>query len=508
LHIAQRAPTVLGMSETRSEFPTLPLQHSYAKLPDRFWQRVRPTPVSAPRVLAMNTALADELGIAQQMQSPTTVAMLAGNLVPPEADPIAMAYAGHQFGNFVPQLGDGRAILLGELIDRDGRRRDLQLKGAGPTAFSRGGDGRAAIGPVLREFLVSEAMHAMGVPTTRALAAVATGDHVWRERPVPGAVLTRVAASHLRVGTFQYFAARQDVDGVRTLVDYAIAHHYPELAASPNSALALLQAVGERQAALIAQWMLVGFIHGVMNTDNSTISGETIDYGPCAFLDEYDPAKVFSSIDRGGRYAFANQPILGAWNLARLAECLLPLIHDDGESAVAAASAVIDMFPEQFQQHWLSGMRAKLGLTSIEPADEALANELLAAMHAVEADYTSVFRALSARVPDGDASREEAFALPKTPAFDAWIANWRARCSRDSLTPSQRVVLMKSTNPAVIPRNHQVERALVAAEHGDLSVFNALLDAVRRPYDDGPSITEFMRPPEPSQRVVATFCGT
>jgi uncharacterized protein YdiU (UPF0061 family) len=496
------------MSESRSELPPLPFQHSYANLPERFWQRVQPTPVSAPRLLALNTALADELGIAHQMHSPAAVAMLAGNFVPPEADPIAMAYAGHQFGNFVPQLGDGRAILLGELIDRDGRRRDLQLKGAGPTAFSRGGDGRAAIGPVLREFLVSEAMHAMGIPTTRALAAVATGDPVWRERPVPGAVLTRVAASHLRVGTFQYFAARQDVDGVRALVDYAITRHYPALAAAPNPALALLQAVGERQAALVAQWMLVGFIHGVMNTDNSTISGETIDYGPCAFLDEYDPAKVFSSIDRGGRYAFANQPMLAAWNLARLAECLLPLIDDDAESAVAAASAVIDAFPEQFQQHWLSGMRAKLGLASIEPADEALAKELLAAMHAVEADYTRVFRALSAGAADGDASREGAFHLPKSPAFDAWIANWRARCARDSLTLSQRIVLMKSTNPAVIPRNHQVERALVAAEHGDLSVFDALLDAVRRPYDDGPAMAEFMQAPERSQRVVATFCGT
>ncbi|PZO10514.1 MAG: YdiU family protein [Lysobacteraceae bacterium] len=478
-------------------------EHTYAQLPAKFWQRVDPTPVKAPRMLAFNDALAAELGIVREADAAD---VFAGNVVPPGAQPLAMAYAGHQFGHFVPQLGDGRAILLGELIDRHGQRRDLQLKGAGPTAFSRNGDGRAAIGPVLREYLISEAMHAMGVPTTRSLAAVATGEHVFREGPVPGAVLARVGASHIRVGTFQYFAARRDTDGVRQLADYVIARHYPEAAQADRPYLALLETVARRQAALVAQWQHVGFIHGVMNTDNTTLSGETIDYGPCAFLDDYDPGKVFSSIDRAGRYSFANQPALVRWNVARLAETLLAIIDDDGDAALAAASAVIDAMPGWSAQAWLEGMRAKLGLATNEDGDEALAQSLLEAMHAVAADYTLVLRALcdaaDGREPDG------LLALPRSPAFDAWRTRWAGRLARDPRTAAERAAAMRAVNPAVIPRNHRVHEALVAAEQGDLVPFEALLAAIRRPYDDGPDVHHYMTPPEPGERVLQTFCGT
>ena len=479
-------------------------EHTYAQLPAKFWQRVDPTPVKAPRMLAFNDALAAELGI---VRGADAADVFAGNVVPAGALPLAMAYAGHQFGHFVPQLGDGRAILLGELVDRRGQRRDLQLKGAGPTAFSRNGDGRAAIGPVLREFLISEAMHAMGVPTTRSLAAVATGEHVFREGPVPGAVLARVAASHVRVGTFQYFAARRDTDGVRQLADHVIARHYPEAAHAERPYLALLEAVARRQAALVAQWQHVGFIHGVMNTDNTTLSGETIDYGPCAFLDDYDPAKVFSSIDRAGRYSFSNQPALVRWNVARLAETLLAVIDDDGDAALAAASAVIEAMPAWSASAWLDGMRAKLGLSTPEDGDEALAKDLLEAMHAVAADYTLVFRALgeaaAGREPEG------LLALPRSPAFDAWRARWLERIARDGTrTPAERAAAMHAVNPAVIPRNHRVHEALVAAERGDLAPFEALLAAIRRPYDDGPGASHYMAPPAPSERVTQTFCGT
>jgi uncharacterized protein YdiU (UPF0061 family) len=476
-------------------------EHTYAQLPAKFWQRVDPTPVKAPRLLAFNDALAAALGLQREDDA---AAVFGGNLVPPGALPLAMAYAGHQFGHFVPQLGDGRAILLGEVIDPRGQRFDLQLKGAGPTAFSRNGDGRAAIGPVLREYLVSEAMHALGVPSTRSLAAVATGEHVFRDGPVPGAVLARVAASHLRVGTFQYFAARQDQEAVRTLVDYAIARHYPGLADGAQPALGLLQAVGERQASLVAQWMHVGFVHGVMNTDNSTISGETIDYGPCAFLDEYHEAKVFSSIDRGGRYAFGNQATLARWNLARLAECLLPHIDPDPEAGLAAASAVIDAFPATFSRHWLAGMRRKLGLATQEDEDEPLARDLLAAMQAVEADYTLTFRALC-EAAAGAGSDEPLLALPRSPGFDAWLARWQLRLAREPGTAAERAAAMRAVNPAVIPRNHRVEAALSAAAAGDLSPFEALLHAVRRPFEAAPM---FMAAPAGDQRVLQTFCGT
>ena len=477
------------------------LQHSYAALPAHFWSAVEPTPVAAPRVLAWNEALAASLGLDPALAS-SAAAVFSGNAPPPQARPIAMAYAGHQFGHFVPQLGDGRAILLGEVVDPQGRRFDLQLKGAGPTPYSRNGDGRAAIGPVLREYLVSEAMHALGVPTTRALAAVATGEAVFREGAVPGAVLTRVAASHVRVGTFQFFAAREDHAAVRQLVDFVIARHYPALAGHANPPLAMFEAVVKAQARLVSAWLQVGFVHGVMNTDNMAVSGETIDYGPCAFLDEYHPAKTFSSIDRRGRYAYGNQPGIAQWNLARLAECLLPLLHEDGEQAVALARAAIEAFAPAYRAHWLAGQRRKLGLATEDAGDETLAQDFLEALQAVEADYTLSYRALS------NAARGDAGGLPKSPGMDAWLARWRERLAREPGDPVARIAAMQAANPAVIPRNHLVEAALSAAAEGDLGPFNALLAAVRRPFDEGPGQAPFMAPPAVDERVTRTFCGT
>ncbi|HEU0152230.1 MAG TPA: YdiU family protein [Arenimonas sp.] len=477
------------------------LQHSYAALPPHFWSAVEPTPVAAPRLLAWNAALADALGLDPALEA-RAAAIFSGNAPPAQARPIAMAYAGQQFGHFVPQLGDGRAILLGEVTDPHGRRFDVQLKGAGPTPYSRNGDGRAAIGPVLREYLVSEAMHALGVPTTRALAAVATGEAVFRDGALPGAVLTRIAASHVRVGTFQFFAAREDHAALRQLVSFVIDRHYPTLAGHANPALALLEAVVGAQARLVAAWMQVGFVHGVMNTDNMAVSGETIDYGPCAFLDEYHPAKTFSSIDRRGRYAYGNQPGIAQWNLARLAECLLPLIDDDGEAAVAFARAAIEGFAPAYREHWLSGQRRKLGLATEAADDEALARDFLEALQAVEADFTLSYRALSG------ATRGDEGGLPKTPAMDAWLARWRERLAREPGEAASRAAALDAANPAVIPRNHRVEAALAAAAEGDLAPFEALLAAVRRPFDDGPPQRPFMAAPVPEERVTHTFCGT
>jgi uncharacterized protein YdiU (UPF0061 family) len=473
--------------------------HTYAGLPAAFWRPVDPTPVQAPRLLAFNDALAADLGVTRGAD---VAALLAGNRLPPGARPIAMAYAGHQFGHFVPQLGDGRAILLGELVDPRGQRFDLQLKGAGPTPFSRNGDGRAAIGPVLREYLVSEAMHALGVPTTRALAAVATGEAVFRDGALPGAVLTRVAASHVRVGTFQFFAAREDHVALRQLVDFVLARHYPALSGHPNPALAMFEAVVQAQARLVSAWLQVGFVHGVMNTDNMAVSGETIDYGPCAFLDEYHPAKTFSSIDRNGRYAYGNQPGIAQWNLARLAECLLPLIDADGERAVELARAAIEAFAPAYRAHWLAGQRRKLGLATEEDGDEALAQDFLEALQAVEADYTRAYRALSRAALGDDAD------LPKSPGMDAWLARWRERLAHEKGDAATRTAGLDAANPAVIPRNHLVEAALAAAAEGDLAPFEALLAAVRRPFDDGPAQQPFMQPPALDERVTRTFCGT
>lgn len=486
--------------------PHFAFDNSYARLPEGFRARLAPTPVAAPRLIRVNDDLAQALGLdPDALRSPAGVAVLAGNRVPDGAEPLAMAYAGHQFGNFVPQLGDGRAILLGEVIGRDGARRDIQLKGSGPTPFSRGGDGRAAVGPVLREYLVSEAMAALGVPTTRTLAAVATGEWVLRETALPGAVLTRVAASHIRVGTFQFFAARGDVDAIRLLADHAIARHDPAAAAAENPYRAFLEGVVARQASLIARWLLLGFIHGVMNTDNCTVSGETIDYGPCAFLDAYDPAKVFSSIDRGGRYAYGNQPRIAQWNLARLAETLLPLLGPDEASAMAAAEAALDGFVAPFQAAYRDGLRRKIGLPAAGEAGDALARDLLERMATNGADFTLTFRLLAAATdPAGDLPLRGLFADPG--AYDDWAARWRQALASGGIAPAAAAAAMRAVNPAVIPRNHRIEAAIVAAVGADdFGPFERLLAAVTRPFDDQP---EFEVPPAPAEQVARTFCGT
>ncbi|MDQ0454467.1 uncharacterized protein YdiU (UPF0061 family) [Rhizobium paknamense] len=479
----------------------------YARLPDRFHASLLPTPVKAPRLIRYNGRLAEELGLDLDPADQGRLAeIFSGNRLPEGAEPLAMAYAGHQFGNFVPQLGDGRALLLGEVVDRHGQRRDIQLKGAGPTPFSRNGDGRAALGPVLREYIVSEAMYALGVPTTRALAAVASGEPVIRETVLPGAVFARVASSHIRVGTFQFFAARGDEEGLWLLSDHVIERHYPDLKTVENRALALFKAISARQAALIARWLSLGFIHGVMNTDNMTVSGETIDFGPCAFLDEYDPRKVFSSIDRQGRYAYANQPGIGQWNLARLVECLLPLFEGGEEQAVEDANAALKAFGETFQSHWLTNFRAKLGLQGEEADDPALINDFLSLMHQGEADFTLTFRALSKLA--GGADVQTLIALFSNPAgLSDWITRWRGRLYQDH-TGAERQKAMEAVNPALIPRNHRIEEAIAAAIYDDFSFFHRLVDALARPYEDNPDHADLALPPKPDERVLRTFCGT
>ena len=488
----------------------IPFDNTYARLPERFYVRRDPTPVADPGLVRVNADLARLLGIdPDALASPDGVAVLAGSRVPEGAEPIALAYAGHQFGHFVPQLGDGRAVLLGEVVGRDGVRRDIQLKGSGPTPFSRGGDGRAGLGPVLREYIVSEAMAALGVPTTRALAAVTTGETVQRETALPGAVLARVAASHIRVGTFQYFAARGDVDAVRLLADYAIARHYPDLAGAEHPHRALLGAVVERQADLVARWLLIGFIHGVMNTDNTSISGETIDYGPCAFMDAYDPATVFSSIDHLGRYAYANQPRVAQWNLARLAEALLPLLGEDEDSMLAAAREALAGFGPRFEAAYLGGLRRKIGLSTQREGDDALTQDLLARMAEGGADFTHTFRRLcdAAVGPEGDAAVRALFARGE--AYDEWAARWRERLADEPESPEARRDAMRAVNPALIPRNHLVEAALDAAvSRRDFGPFEGLLDALSRPYEEGPDFERYAALPGPEQRLYQTFCGT
>jgi len=487
-----------------------PFQNTYAALPANFFARVAPTPVAAPRLIKLNRPLAAHLGLDPDLlSSPEGAEILAGKTVPAGAEPIAMAYAGHQFGQFVPQLGDGRAILLGEVIDKDGVRRDIQLKGSGPTPFSRRGDGRAALGPVLREYIVSEAMFALGIPTTRSLAAVVTGENVMRETMLPGAVLTRVAASHVRVGTFQYFAARGETEGVRRLADHVIARHYPQAANVEHPYHALLENVVARQADLVARWLLVGFIHGVMNTDNTSISGETIDYGPCAFMDHYNPAQVFSSIDEMGRYAYANQPRIALWNLTRLAECLLPLFSDDQEKAIAQAQEILVEFIEKFTAAYQAGLRSKIGLFTMRDGDEALVQDLLDAMARNQADFTLSFRRLceAALDPANDAGVRALFAEP--PAYDEWAARWRQRTSEEPHSPSERQAAMLSVNPAFIPRNHRVEAVIQAATlNDDYAPFEELLAVLSKPYQDQPQFADYAEPPQPDQRVLQTFCGT
>jgi uncharacterized protein YdiU (UPF0061 family) len=476
--------------------------HTYAALPRHFHALVPPTTVAAPALVAFNDSLASELGVDRSRLAETELAAVcAGNDLPEGALPLAMAYAGHQFGSFVPQLGDGRALLIGEVIDTHGRRRDLQWKGAGPTPYSRRGDGRAALGPVLREYLVSEAMHALGVPTTRALSAATTGDRVLREGgPLPGGVLIRVAASHIRIGTFEFFAARGDVDGVRVLADYVIARHYPELAEAPDRYFALLENVAERQSALVARWMQIGFIHGVMNTDNMTVSGETIDFGPCAFMDEYDPATVYSFIDRRGRYAYGNQPNILQWNLARLAETLLPLIDVDESRAIERATASVRGVSARFERHWLDGFRRKLGLQVNEDGDHALVTDLFGVMHAAAADFTNTFRALA------DAPMDDA-AL--TAPFAAWARRWRERLAREPGGVERCIATMQCANPAYIPRNHRIEEIIDAAvQDGDFAPFHALHAVLGRPFEQQPGRDSYRAPPLPHERVQNTFCGT
>ena len=464
-----------------------------------------PTPVRAPVLRAYNRGLAAELGIDEQRRG-ALAELFGGNRVPESAQPLAMAYAGHQFGHFVPQLGDGRALLLGELADRQGRWHDLQLKGSGPTRFSRGGDGRAALGPVLREYLVSEAMHALGVPTTRALAAVTSGEFVQREQPRPGAVLTRVARSHVRVGTFQYFVARGDQATIEALIEFTLARL--ELDAGTNAALALFDHAIESQAALVAAWMSFGFIHGVMNTDNCALSGETIDYGPCAFMDEFDPQQVFSSIDRHGRYAYGNQPMIANWNLARLAECLLPQVDDDEAVALSALNERLEAFPGRFEQHWRARFGAKLGLVEATSEDDALIHAFLEALHAGRADFTRAFRHLADAVDDEEAADLRA-GFGDNPGLAAWLTRWRARLAEDGRSPEAVRAAMNAVNPDRIPRNHLVERAIRAAEDdGDFSVFERLQCAWAEPFEYDEAFADLRDPPEDHERVRETFCGT
>jgi uncharacterized protein YdiU (UPF0061 family) len=490
--------------------------NSYARLPEPLVAPERPTPVRDPALVVVNAPLAVELGLDPDVLRDAGAAVFAGNEIPPGAEPIAQAYAGHQFGHFT-NLGDGRAILLGEQIAPDGRRSDLQLKGAGRTRYSRGGDGRAALGPMLREVVVSEGMHALGIPTTRGLAVATTGEEVLRATPLPGAVLTRVAASHVRVGTFQFARAVGDRQLLEALLAHAIARHEPALATAAEPALAFLDAVVERQAALVARWMLVGFVHGVMNTDNMAVSGETIDYGPCAFLDAYDPATVFSSIDQQGRYAYANQPVIAHWNLARLAESLLPLVHEDQDAAIDAVRGVLDTFPARFERHSLAGARAKLGLATAEDGDEALWNELLRLMHETRADFTATLAGLAALAGSGAGDDAPAAIAVERPAaadpdaaaaFATWRAAWRARLAREPGGRAEAVARMRRSNPVVIPRNHRVEEALVAAEAGDMEPFRRLLDAVRAPFAETVANEPYRAGAPAGSGRYRTFCGT
>lgn len=488
----------------------IPFDNSYARLPERFYARMPPSPAAAPALIRVNTALAEELGIdPAALASPEGIAVLAGNRVAEGSEPLAQAYAGHQFGGFSPQLGDGRALLLGEVIGRHGRR-DIALKGSGPTPFSRRGDGRAALGPVMREYVVSEAMAALGLPTSRALAAVLTGETVRRERPLPGAIFTRVAASHLRIGTFQYFAAGGDTEALRLLADYAIDRHYPAAKEAASPYRALLEAVTRAQAELIARWLHIGFIHGVMNTDNMTISGETIDFGPCAFMDGYDSRRVLSSIDHHGRYAYGNQPNIGFWNLTRLAETLLPLLDANEESAIAVAKEALEPYVPTFQTAYDAGLCRKIGL-SPSPENTEVAHALLTLMGAHEADFTLTFRKLADAVPgaEGEAVFRALFTAADAPPPDDWLARWRQRLASETESPEARQAAMRATNPAVIPRNHIMERVIAAAvDSQNFKPFEAFLEVLSQPYSDQPEYADYALPPKPEERVLQTFCGT
>jgi uncharacterized protein YdiU (UPF0061 family) len=483
--------------------------NTYATELDGFFAPWQSVEVATPRLVRFNRQLATSLGLdADALEGDLGASIFGGNTVPDGATPIAQAYAGHQFGGFNPQLGDGRALLLGEIVDPHGARYDIALKGSGRTPFSRGGDGRAALGPVLREYLMGEAMHALGIPTTRALAAVTTGEQVRRDRALPGAVLTRVAASHLRVGTFQFFAARGDTDKLRQLVGYALARHDPELASAPNQALALMHVVIERQSALIADWMNVGFIHGVMNTDNVTVSGETIDFGPCAFIEGFDPGAVFSSIDEGGRYAYGNQPSIGKWNMARLAEALLPLLADDEDRAVQLATEALDRFDGLYLDHWLAGARRKLGLTDAHDSDFELLTDWLELLAEQHVDFTLAWRRLAAAAEGDEAPLRALFENHEPLA--AWLAEWRDRIAVESIEPAARAAAMREISPIYIARNHLVEEALAAAVNDDdLKPFERLLEVVTEPFAERLSDVRYAHPAPPEFTAgYRTFCGT
>jgi uncharacterized protein YdiU (UPF0061 family) len=476
----------------------LPLSNSYLQLPPLFYQRVMPTPVRSPTWVVFNDNLSSELGLnGTDLSTDQGLAIFAGNTIPDGSEPLALAYSGHQFGHFVPILGDGRAVLLGELTSQDGTRHDLQLKGAGRTPFSRRGDGRAALGPMMREYIIGEALHALGIPATRTLAVVSTGETVLRERPLPGGIQTRIARSHIRVGTFEYAAAQSDRTALQALADYVIARHYPEVADAENRYFLLAQTIFERQAALVAAWMHVGFIHGVMNTDNVAVSGESIDFGPCAFMNRYDPSTVFSSIDQHGRYAYGAQPGIIQWNLARLAESLIPLLHDNQESALEKAQALVDIFPSLFTKHWTGGMQSKLGLRTNESEDSALIKELLEIMLHARLDYTGTFRAIS-----GDPH------LPLPEAILAWHTRWSSRIDsdRNGCARHETLARMQRVNPAVIARNHLVEEALTqGVEHGDYGLMTRLVEALRDPFTAHESYSAV---PLGDDQGYQTFCGT
>ena len=470
----------------------IPFDNSYALLGERFFTKMKPTEVRSPSLIALNEPLARRLGLdPEELSSTDGIAALAGNAIPEGADPLAQVYAGHQFGGWSPRLGDGRALLLGEVVAPDGERFDIQLKGSGPTPYSRMGDGRAWLGPVLREYIVSEAMHALGIPTTRALAAVATGDIVLRETPLPGAILTRVASSHIRVGTFQYFASQKDLEAIKALTNHAIQRHDP----AADSPLTFLDGVIARQAKLIAQWMGVGFVHGVMNTDNMTVSGESIDYGPCAFMDRYHPMQVYSSIDQQGRYAYGRQPDMAMWNLAQLATSLLPLVD-----SVEAAQASLDRFPELFRSAWLNVFRAKVGLMTQIDGDDALIQDLLTRMAQGQSDFTNTFRALGSR------NARDQFADPTS--YDAWEDEWRKRLAQEDATPESRRPDILAANPALIARTHRIEQAIQSAVEGDFAPFERLNKALANPFDAPEDVTDLMRPPLEDEVVPQTFCGT
>ena len=485
-------------------------KNSYFNLGRDFYQSIKPTPVQNPGLITFNRVLSDELGLAETtLSSSAGAAVFAGNTIPEGAEPLAMAYSGHQFGHFNPDLGDGRAILLGQIVSTAGRSFDIHMKGTGQTAFSRNGDGRAALGPVLREYLVSEAMAQLGVPTTRALAAVTTGEEVIRERLLPGGIITRVAASFVRIGTFEYFLAREDMASLARLADYVIEYQYPHLKQTENPYLALLDAVIEGQAALIAQWMHLGFIHGVMNTDNMSIACETIDYGPCAFMDHYAHDRVFSSIDQHGRYAYNNQPNIGLWNLSRFTECLLHLIDENQGKAVEIAKGRLEGFISAYQNYWLTGMRTKLGLNSAQDEDRVLIDALFDIMASSNADFTLTFYQLSLLDMDTPSDDTILALFNHAEAFTQWLDQWRQRLRQETCNDVKRKAMMRESNPVYIPRNHQIEAAIRAAEdHGDFSVFHALHEVLQRPYYFQPGKEAYMQPPKAHEIVHQTFCGT